>query len=167
MRGAIFYQSKYGSTKQYARWIAEATGLPMFNVKDRNYDPDLYDYFIIGSPILYFKLSIRKWIKKYLPQINTKPVIFFSVSGAPAGEKLNEWIANSLPESFISKMHHVALKGRQIRSKLSWFDRMMLFIGSKFNKDPEASKEELEGFDYMDKKSINPILELVEQFKAA
>lgn len=32
MNGAIFFASKYGSTAQYAEWIAEATDLPMFDV---------------------------------------------------------------------------------------------------------------------------------------
>jgi len=165
MTGAIFFSSKYGSTAQYAKWIGEATDLPVFNVKDANSDLSKYDFLILGSPIIYYKLSIHKWVKKHLVSLSNKPIIFFSVSGAPAGTKLDGWIANSLPENFISKMHHVALRGRQIPEQLTWYDRMMLKIGGLANKDPEARKEELEGFDYMDKSSIEPILKLVQQFQ--
>jgi hypothetical protein len=41
----------------------------------------------------------------------------------------------------------------------------MLVIAALKNKDPEARKEEFEGFDFMDKSSIEPILKLVEQFQ--
>jgi len=39
MKGAIFFSTKYGSTAQYAKWIGEATGLPVFNIKVTNADP--------------------------------------------------------------------------------------------------------------------------------
>jgi len=165
MNGAIFFSTKYGSTAQYANWIGEATGLPVFNVKDSDVDFLKYDFLILGSPVIYYKLSIRKWVERHLASIESKPIIFFSVSGAPAGPKLDGWIAESLPESFILKMNHVALRGRQIPEQLTWYDRMMLKIGALTNKDPEARKEEFEGFDFMDKSSIEPILKLVEQFQ--
>ncbi len=165
MTGAIFFSSKYGSTAQYANWIGEATGLSVFDVKSSNADPSKYDFLILGSPVIYYKLTIHKWVKRHLVSIDSKPIIFFSVSGAPAGPKLDGWIADSLPENFISKMNHVALRGRQIPEELTWFDRMMLIIASLTNKDPEARKQEFEGFDFMDKSSIEPILKLVEQFQ--
>jgi len=160
------FSSKYGSTEQYANWISEATGLPVFNVKEANCNPLKYDFLILGSPIIYYKLSIHKWVKRYLLDIINKPIIFFSVSGAPAGEKLDGWISKSLPANFITKMKHVALRGRQIPEELTWYDRMMLQIGGLMNKDPEASKQEIEGFDFMDKSSIKPILELVNQIQS-
>jgi len=165
MIGAIFFSSKYGSTAQYANWIGQATGLPVFDVKYNNADLSEYDFLILGSPIIYYKLSIHKWVKRHLAKIVDKPIIFFSVSGAPAGYKLDGWIADSLPEDFISRMNHVALRGRQIPDELSWYDRMMLKIGAMANKDPVARKQEFEGFDFMDKSSIAPILKLVEQFQ--
>ena len=29
MNGAVFYATKYGSTAEYAKWIGDATGLPI------------------------------------------------------------------------------------------------------------------------------------------
>lgn len=165
MNGAIFFSTKYGSTAEYAKWISEATGLPVFNIKDTKADPSKYDFLILGSPIIYYKLTIHKWVKKHIQSIDKKPIIFFSVSGAPAGEKLDGWIADSLPKYFIIRMDHVALRGRQIPEQLTWYDRMMLKIGSMANKDPKARKEEIEGFDFMDKSSIEPIVELAEEFQ--
>ncbi|MGI9543912.1 MAG: flavodoxin domain-containing protein [Cyclobacteriaceae bacterium] len=167
MKGAIFFSSKYGSTGQYANWIGEATGLPVFDVKDANADPSQYDFLVLGSPIIYYKLLNRKWVKRNWSAIENIPIIFFTVSGAPAGPKLNRWFAQSLPENMTSQMKHVALRGRQKPEELSMYDRLMLKIGAMKNKDPQAKKEELEGFDYMDKSSIQPIVSLVEQFQSS
>ncbi len=165
MNGAIFFSTKYGSTAQYAQWIGEATGLPIFNIKDANADLLEYDFLILGSPIIYHKVHNWKWVRANLAEIEEKPIIFFTVSGAPAGQKLDAWIADSLPQHLISKMHHVVLRGRQNPKELSWWDRLMLIIGSMKNPDPVASKEELEGFDFMDKSSIGPIVKWVRQLQ--
>jgi len=43
----------------------------------------------------------------------------------------------------------------------------MLKIAGLANKNPQARKEEIQGFDYMNKSSIEPILQLVEQFQSS
>ncbi len=166
MKGALFFYSKYGSTKQYAQWIAAETGLPLFDVQDAESYPANYDFLVVGSPILYYKLAIGKWIKKHFAAIKDTPIIFFSVSGAAKGKRLDKWIGDSLPSHMISRMHHVALRGRQIPEQLTLYDRMMLLIGALFNRDAQAKKEELKGFDYMDRSSIAPIVDLVQQFQS-
>ena len=62
-------------------------------------------------------------------------------------------------------MEHVGLPGRLDHSKVSWWVRSILWMGSLFNPDPEASKEERYGFDHVDRESIEPIIKLVNQFK--
>lgn len=167
MNGAIFFSSKYGSTAQYAEWIGEATGLPRFDVDDTSANPSQYDFLVLGSPIIYHKVMFHKWVKKNLASIETRPTILFTVSGAPAGSKLDGWIADSLPQKLISQMEHVVLLGRQNPKELTWWDRMMLIIGGLKNPDRQAGKEELEGFDFMDKASIEPLVKLVQQFQAS
>ena len=165
MNGAIFFSGKYGSTEQYANWISEAMGLPVFNIRDPKADPSQYDYVILGSSILYFRLSIRKWIKANRSKLEDRAKILFSVSGAGPSAKLERWVAKSLPSDLASQIEHVALPGRLDHSKVSWWVRQMLWMGSLFNPDPEARKDERYGFDYMDKESIAPILKLVKQYK--
>ncbi|WP_296381560.1 flavodoxin domain-containing protein [Winogradskyella sp.] len=166
MKGAIFFASKYGSTEQYANWIGEASGLPVFDVKSTNPNLADYDFLVLGSPIIYYKLLNRKWIQANWVNIENKKTILFTVSGAPAGKKLNRWIAESkLPNKLVSSMEHFALRGRQIPKELTWYDRLMLIIGALKNPNPVASKEELNGFDYMDKSSIEPILKYILQLQ--
>jgi len=61
-------------------------------------------------------------------------------------------------------MEHVALRGRLDPKEISWWVRLILKIGAWKNDDPEAKKQELKGFDFMDKSGIEPIKELVQQF---
>lgn len=165
MQGAIFVTSRYGSTLQYAEWIAEATGLPVFNIRDKAPDPSDFDFVVIGSPVLYYKLLIRGWVKRNLSTLLKRPTILFTVSGAPAGPKLDGWIAASLPENVVSGMKHVALRGRQNPKELNPFDRIMLIIAGLKNPDPIARKDEMRGFDYMDKSSIGPVVALIEDLQ--
>lgn len=167
MNGAIFFSGKYGSTAQYAQWIGEATSLPVIDIKDPNADPSKYDFLILGSSVLFFKPTIRKWVKANLTLINSKPTVLFTVSGAGPGPKLEGWLANSLPKSLISRIKHFGLRGRMNPMELSWGLRQIMKIGAMINPDPQASKEERLGFDYMDKSSIEPIVELVGQFQAS
>jgi hypothetical protein len=64
-------------------------------------------------------------------------------------------------------MEHVALGGKLDHSKISSWTRLMLWIGSLMNPDPEASNEERHGFDHIDKESIAPIVERIRLLEAS
>ena len=166
MKGAIFFSGKYGSTEQYAKWISEATGLPVFDIKDTNADPSKYEFLILGSSILYFRLTIRRWAATNLAKLEGMSKIIFSVSGAGASAKLNRWVKASLPSGLLSQMEHVPLGGKLDHSKVSWWIRQILWIGSLFNPDPQARKDERVGFDYMDKSGIEPIIKMIQRYQA-
>ncbi len=166
MRGAIFFSGRYGSTEQYAKWISEATGLPIFDIEDTNADPAEYEYLILGSSIVYFRLTNRKWVKANLDKLKGRSKVLFSVSGAGPSTKLNRWVKASLPPWLLSQMEHVPLGGKLDHTKVSWWIRLMLWIGSLFNPDRQARKEERSGFDHMDKSSIEPIVKLIRQYEA-
>ncbi len=165
MNGAIFYASKYGSTAQYARWIGEATGLRVFDI-DNAPPPEGFGFLVLGSPVIYYGMLIETWVSAHLPALLDRPVVFFSVSGAGPGPKLDAWLPESLPKAFVEHMHHVGLKGRQNPAELSWYDRSMLIIAGLKNPDRQAGREELKGFDYMDRASIAPVVALIEGLKA-
>ena len=93
-----------------------------------------------------------------------KPTSLFTVSGAPAGEKLDRCITHRLPKSLVLQVHHIAL-GRRLRpATLSWWIRLILKIGAWKNDDPKAKKEP-EGFDCMGKSRIKPIPDLAQQIE--
>lgn len=165
MKGAILYATKYGSTADYADWIGEATGLPVLDVRRDNVDPEAYDFLILATPVIYYKLLITDWVRTNLSKLKGKPIVMVTVSGAPPGPKLDAWVGDSLPAKFVASVKHIALRGRQIPSQLTWFDRAMLIIAAWRNPDPVASREERDGFDYMDKESIAPVVALAKELK--
>lgn len=165
MKGAIFFSTRYGSTAQYGEWISQATDLPAFDVNKAKADPSKYDFLVLGSPVIYHKLALHKWMKRNAAVIQNRPTLLFSVSGAGAGPKLDGWIAQSLPAELISHVTHFALRGRQNPGDLAWYDRIMLIIGGLKNPDPVAAREEMQGFDFMDKDSIEPIVETARRLK--
>lgn len=165
MEGAILYATKYGSTAEYANWIGQATGLPVFDVRKEDVDPNEFEFLILATPVIYYKLLITEWVQRNLFKLDGKPIIMVTVSGAPSGPKLDAWVGDSLPSDFVANATHVALRGRQIPGELSWYDRAMLIIAAWKNSDPVASEEELKGFDYMDKNSIAPVVALANDYK--
>ncbi len=166
MKGAIFYSSKYGSTQTYSRWIGDATGLPTFSIEEHSAQPTDYDFLVLASPIIYFRLSIRRWVKRHAWSVVDRPTLLVTVSGSPPGPKLNRWIARSLPSEVRKRVDHFALQGRQRPSDLTLFDRLMLKIGAMFNRDPRARREELQGFDYMDRSTIAPIVDRIRMLQS-
>ncbi|WP_424940409.1 flavodoxin domain-containing protein [Aliiroseovarius sp. S253] len=162
----MLFATKYGSTAEYAEWIGEAVGLPVQDVRTQNVDPSQFDFLILATPVIYYRLLITDWVQKNLSKLDGKPIVMVTVSGAPPGPKLDNWVGDSLPRDFLSNVSHVALRGRQNPKDLTWFDRTMLLIAAWKNPDPVASREEREGFDYMDKASIAPIVALVEELRS-
>ena len=166
MEGAVLYATKYGSTAEYANWIGQATGLPVFDVRKEDVDPNEFEFLILATPVIYYKLLITDWVQRNLSKLDSKPIIMVTVSGAPPGPKLDTWVGDSLPREFIANATHVGLRGRQIPRDLSWYDRAMLIIAAWKNPDPVASEEELKGYDYMDKNSIAPVVALANEYKS-
>ena len=158
LKGAIFFSGQYGSTAQYAQWIAEATGLPVYDTRTVHVAPGQFDFLVLGSSVIIYKLTIRKWLRRYLENIQNKPLVLFTVSGAPAGPKLDRWVANSLPASLQRKISHFALQGRLNFDDLQWWVKLTLRIGAWMNSDQRAKEEEMHGFDFMDKASIEPVV---------
>jgi menaquinone-dependent protoporphyrinogen IX oxidase len=163
MNGAIIFSGRYGSTAQYSRWISEATGLPVFDIKAVSVDPASFDFLVLGSSVIFYRLTIRKWLRSHWPTLRDRPLLLFTVSGAPPGPKLDRWIAHSFPEEVLARIGHVTLRGRLRHEQVSWWLRAALRIGALFNRDPEARKDEMHGFDYMDQASITPIVRWVRQ----
>lgn len=163
MNGVIIYSGQYGSTDQYSRWISEETGLPIFRIDDPAADPSTYDFVVLGSSVMYYRASIRAWVKANWPVLRTKPLVLFTVSGAPAGPQLDGWIAKSFTPEVLARMEHFALRGRLDYGHLSWWLRLLLKIEAMANRDPEAKRQAMHGFDYLDRSAIEPIVRLIQQ----
>lgn len=168
LRGAVLYHGKHGSTRQYAEWIAEETGLPLFDLEHSRLDPDFYDYLVLGSAVYIGRLFMRKWLMQNWEALRDKPVLLFSVSGTakddPEFEEIKE---NSLPGEMWEELTFYPLRGRLNPGKLSWFLRMMLKFAGRMQKNPEARERMTRGFDFVDREAVRPIIEWVDRVEEA
>lgn len=167
MTGAIIYDSKYGVTEQYARWIGAATGLPVHSVADPEAMPERFDFVVLGSPVIYYKVIIGPWVRGHLDALLERPVIFFTVSGRPPGAMLDRWISDSLPRAFTDHMRYSYLRGRLDVQQVSWLDRIILTISGLLEKDRVTGYRKIHGFDFVDKASIAPIVAAVRGLQGA
>lgn len=162
MKAAILYSGKYGSTRKYAYWINEHNSFPVFDLAKERPNLEEYDLLILGSSIIAMKPTIQKWLKAHWPIIRSKSIMLFTVSGTEPGHpNLQEWLNQSLSPEMLQSMHCVALRGRLALQELPWWLRLSMKLAARVEKDPETKKRMAEGFDYMDKSSIEPILQWI------
>ena len=166
MNGAIFFSGQYGSTAQYSQWIGDATGLPVYDINQPHPALSNFSFLILGSSIIIGKLTIRQWIAKHLAEIVNKPVVLFSVAGAPPGPERNVWIEKSLPKVLAPTIQHFALRGRLDLNNIGWWTKLVLKIGAWATKDDQEKHEMTLGFDFMNKADIEPIVKSIMQLKS-
>jgi menaquinone-dependent protoporphyrinogen IX oxidase len=160
MKAAILFTGKYGSTRQYAMWLGEATGLPVFDLRENPPEPWNYDLLILGTSIIVGKPSITRWMKKNWHMLWGRKLLLFSVSGtAPGNPDLQVWMQRHLGQEILSQVKYVPLRGRLDLDELPWLIRILLKLAARASKDPETKERMSEGFDYIDRGSLQPILE--------
>lgn len=87
MKGALYYDSKYGSTEKVSRWILSEINYADVDIikVDNNMIPtNYYDFYILGSPIFIGKPmnSIIEFIEINKDEFRKKDVFLFITSWA-------------------------------------------------------------------------------------
>lgn len=167
----VLYQSKYGSTRQYAEWIAEALhaeALPLDEVwTERLQDAGTV---VIGGAVRMGKITCAEFLVRHWSILKDKNVVVFSVSGTnPDDPGIHGYFENSIPPSIRPHVRYVALWGRL--GKLDLGDRLlMLFPRCKLRwemlRHPGVeSRGKYEGiakpFDHVQMAGIRPVLEML------
>ena len=170
---AVIYQSKYGSTKQYAEWIAEELGVPLLEksaVKPerlKDFDLVIYGGGLYAGGIAGADLVIKHPCKK---------LVVFTVGLAdPQTTDYSPLLSkNFTPEQLeITKLFH--LRGAMDYDKLGMVHKGMMAMLKKMildKKVPEKYTEEEKGIletygkqvSFLDKSSITPVVEYARSF---
>ena len=80
MSNIVVYESKYGSTEKYAKWIAEELNCKVSKLSEINLDElNNYDNIIFGGWINAGKLEGFKIIKKHKEKLKDKNFIVYAV----------------------------------------------------------------------------------------
>ena len=84
MNSIVIYKSKYGSTKQYALWIAEELGCKAIDQKDADINELIkYDVIIYGGGLYAEVINWVYLITKNIAKLKDKKIIVFSTGITP------------------------------------------------------------------------------------
>lgn len=131
MKTVVIYKTKYGSTKQYAEWIAEDLNCEAVDAKNMKIsDLEGYDTIIYGGGLYAEVINGVSLITKNVDKLKDKKIIIFTTGITPSevheyydGEVIEKNFKNGVPENvkifnFLGKMkqdelslpHKAALK---------------------------------------------------------
>jgi menaquinone-dependent protoporphyrinogen oxidase len=163
----VVYNSKYGSTRQYAEWIAEKSGADLLSMKDAKGGAlSLYKNVVFGTRIHGPSIG-AEFMRTNWAHIKNSKIIMFMVGGSPADSPAyREAFESSFPAAVREKIRMFALRGRI--GKLDVLDSLILAamkfglgVACLFNKDPkmkEMSENMGKPADHVKIENIEPIL---------
>ena len=165
--GLIVYSSKYGATMQYAEWLAQELKLPLVTSgKITAAQLTNADFLLIGTPVYMGRFRILKWMKKNLKNIRGKKLFFFIVNATAPDEqaKRDRFVLDNIPGEIRGKCTIYFLQGRLIHKKLTFFDRLMVTMGERIEKNLEKRKAMRSDVDAVKKDNLVPLIKAVNDF---
>ena len=166
---AVIYKSKYGTTKQYAEWIAEALNAELLEasaVKPARLSA--FDVVVYGGGLYAGGVDGVKLVTNN----PCKQLVVFTVGLAdPLTTDYTEIINKNFTKELLSKTKVFHLRGGIDYKKLNLIHKGMIGMLYKLAKrKPESERNEedkqfLETYgtkvDFMDKNTINPLIDYV------
>jgi menaquinone-dependent protoporphyrinogen IX oxidase len=163
----IAYQSKYGSTKQYAEWIHQESNGDLVNIEDGDI-PDLakFDIIIIGGSVRVGNIVIASFIKDHWSAIKDKRVILFTTSGTPPRHpKIQSIYEKSLPQEIRNEIKYFPLHGRISRENLTLWDKFLVVIGKIMEQDQTLKNDMGKDFDGVQRENLLPLFEYLKEVR--
>lgn len=171
--GIILYQSKYGATKEYAKWLSETTGFNFLEIKKAKIDDILqYDLIILGGGLYATGISGISFLKKNYRLLKQKQILVFAVGASPYVEGIEKVIAENNLTGELSDIPLFYCRGKWDLDNMSFIDKNLckLLQNRVSKKDPSSyeiwEKALIEAgnktHDWTDKVYLNPILDRIE-----
>ena len=177
-RIAVVYKSKYGSSEQYANWIAAEVGADLFSMSELKLNLfDEYDIFVFGGGLYADKINGIEVIKKNFFRLEEKKVFVFAVGLTDSKPEVISKLKNkNFNQTMKQNVELHILPGKFDYNQLTLWDKLMMraftfMLNRKnsYNLSPEEKriKESLEKpIDQMDKKAIKSLVNKINEFKA-
>lgn len=168
----VIYQSKYGSTKKYANWLAEALQCEaierkQFKVKQFN----SYDTIIFGGCVYVSDIKGLSLLQNNAESLKGKRVICFAVGAAPADEAVIDNLRQKNMTGSLKDLKLFYFRGAIDRQKFKGFDKLMMdmFYKMASKKDPAALESSEAAFldnlsngaDWTDKNNLIPLINYI------
>jgi len=160
-RVLILYQSKYGSTRQYADWIHKDIPSEIVDV-DKGDKPEFaeYDVIVFGGSVRMGRIVIAPLIVETWNAVKGGKVVLFTTSGTPPQHPNIQKIFNSsFPEDIRKEIKYFPLRGRILSKDIGFFDKLLIAIGRMVEKDEALRKFMSEDFDEVKPENLSPVLE--------
>lgn len=172
MSGIILYQSKYGATKKYAKWLSEETGFDIIETnKVKINEIQKYDIIILGGGIYASGIAGLSFLRKNIDVLKKKKIIVFCDGASPYEEESFKEIVQHNLKDKLAGVPCFYCRGAWDMTAMSFVDRNMckLLRKSVAKKNPEDYQIWEKALmaagdnkcDWTDKKYIEPILAAV------
>lgn len=171
----VLYQSKYGATKKYAQWLAEALACDLVETKKANIAQiESYDVIVLGGGVYASGILGFSFLKKYFPRLKTKKIAVFAVGASPYDEKMINAFRTQKFKGEMARIPFYYLRGAWNEEKMTWLDRKLCGMLKKMvaKKDPatyepwEAALMEANGnYNWTNKEALTPIIDWARQEK--
>lgn len=108
MHVLVTYQSKYGSTEQYAEWIATALDADIHHI-DNVTEADLraYDVVIFGSYVRVGRVTNVRFLERHWHILQSKLVVLFVTAANPTGSVTRESTYQSSVPSHLRRNNRI------------------------------------------------------------
>lgn len=129
MKTIVLYKSKYGSSKQYAKWLAEALQCAAVRVEDAPMDEVVsYDVVLYVGGIYAGGVNGFKQFAKHLDALRNKKLLLCMVGMTNPAEqaKYQQFFMHNVPEPYRDSVKPFALRGDQLFSKMNFIHRVMM-----------------------------------------
>lgn len=177
MKIAVIYQSKYGFTETYAKWIAEDLGAELLIAnKVKPADLQKYSTIVYGGGLYAGGVSGIALLTKNFESIKDKAIYLFTVGAADVADTENTNAIRSslekvLPTAMQKSTYIYHLRGGILYSKMSFLHRTMMSMMIKMLRKKSESELRAEDrmmletygqdVDFTDRKTIVPLVSAI------
>ncbi|MDR0958606.1 MAG: flavodoxin domain-containing protein [Clostridiales bacterium] len=133
MRTAVIFQSKYGTTKRYAEYIARQLNCDLFETKAvKNTDLSVYDAFIFGGGLYAGGIAGSSFVKQNWNIIIQKKIALFTVGlSDPAKTDYSQIISKAFLPAQRERIKFFHLRGGIDYSELGFIHKSMMAMLNK------------------------------------
>ncbi len=168
MKAVIIFNSQTGFTRQYAEWIAEASGADFMELSvAKKKDLTAYEAIIFGGWACAGSISKLNWFKDNMGKWPDQKLIVFCVGASPADSpEIMPSLRQNFTEEQFRRVHVFYCPGGLQYEKMSLSSKLMMKMFLKMlqtKKDKTEADQEMirmisASYDISDQKYIEPIL---------
>lgn len=165
----VIYSSKYGSTKQYAQWIANELKADLKEVSEvKSYELIYYDTVVFGAPLYTGKLYHYQKVLEVLTCYPPKTFLIFAVGLNTSNE---DYIHEIKKQNKIDEDKVFYFQGKLDYQHLTLLDKLLMQGLKKYIKKKssltDSDQRILKSFEHpinaMEFESIQPLIDYVHE----